>query len=330
MSGPTTEGPTTERAGGGSWLRPLLLLLSTGALLGVSTNLAKLAGQAGLSPLAYLAWSVAGAAVVLLVVQRARGRLPGLNRRTAEYFVVAGLASVVVTNLTFFAAVPRIGAGFVSLVIALPPLFTYLGALALGMERIEARRAGGVALALAGAALLASYKLSAPDGEALWIWATLGATVVLAFGNLYRTARWPPGETADALAPGMLAASGAMLLLLGAGAALVPGAPADLSLAVPLASIVPVGLVLAQTAVFAVQNLLFFALQEEGGPVYLSLLGSVGAVVGVPVAVLVLGEAWPEGLVAGGALVALGVALLTLGGAKGESPADDDSNGAGT
>ena len=59
-----------------------------------------------------------------------------------------------------------------------------------------------------------------------------------------------------------------------------------------------------------------FVLQKTGGPVLLSLLGAVGAVVGVPVAVILQGEALPEGLVVGGSLIALGVVLVTWGGMK--------------
>ena len=303
---------------GSGWGRPFVLLLATGALLGLSTNLAKLAGNAGLDPLAFLTWSVVGASVVLVARGAVLGRLPAVTARTAEYFVVAGLVSVVVSNLIFFAAVPRIGAGFVSLAIAFPPLYTYLGALALGMERVQARRALGVALALGGAAYLGVAKLAGPDAPVLWVALAMAGPVFLAVGNLYRTARWPPGATPEELAPGMLVASAAMLLAVGGVAALVPGAPGGFGLAVPTETWAPVLLVLGQAAVFAVQNLLFFALQKAGGPVYLSLLGAVGAVVGVPVAVLFLGEGWPVGLAVGGALIALGIASLTWGGARGQ------------
>ena len=91
------------------WLTLLVLLAATGALLGVSTNLAKLALKSGLDALAFLAWSVFGAAVVLLTISAVRGRLPTVNARTAEYFAVAGLFSVAMPNLLFFAALPRIG-----------------------------------------------------------------------------------------------------------------------------------------------------------------------------------------------------------------------------
>jgi drug/metabolite transporter (DMT)-like permease len=300
----------------GKWLIPFALLLATGTLLGISTNLAKVAAGTGLDPLAFLTWSVAGAAVVLLSVSAIRGRIPQINVRTVEYLVIAGLVSVAAPNLLFFAAVPRIGAGFVALAIAFPPLFTYLGALFLGLERFQIRRAIGVAFALAGAVLLAVFKLSDPEVDPFWVMAALLGSVLLAVGNLYRTARWPPGAAPDALAPGMLAMSALMLFALAVLLNTVFGGVRGFSLAVPLNRPAPALLILAQIATFSVQYLLFFILQKRGGPVYLSLLGSVGAVVGVPVAVLLLGETVPRGLAAGGVLIALGIGLLTFGARK--------------
>lgn len=291
---------------------PLALLLATGSLLGLSTNLAKVAAGAGLEPLPWLAWSVTGAATVLTAVGAARGRLPPLTARTAEYFVVSGLLSVAVPTLLLFAAIPHVGAGFVALALAFPPMFTYLGALALGVERFRPLRGAGVGLALCGATLLAALALADPEADPRWIAATLAGPLLLAAGNLYRTLRWPPGAAPDALAPGMLGASALLLLTVGVAA---PG----LSLNVPLDRPEPILLLLLQVATYAVQYLLFFALQSRGGPVYLSLLGSVGAVVGVPIAVILLGEAAPHGLAAGGALIAVGVGLLTFG-ASSERP----------
>ena len=296
-----------------TWIIPLALLLATGALLGVSTNLAKLAAQAGLNPLSFLTWSVVGAATVLVGVGVVRHRLPQLTGRTAEYFVISGLVSVAIPNLLFFAAVPRIGAGFVALAIAFPPLFTYLGALLLGMERLQLRRATGVVLALGGAAVLAIYKLSDPNADPLWVTATLLGPVLLAVGNIYRTARWPEGAAPDELAPGMLAVSGLMLLVFGVFAGIIPSNSGGFSLSVPFDRAAPALLILAQIVTFSLQFLLFFVLQKRGGPVYLSLLGSVGAVVGVPIAVLLLGEAVPQGLAVGGVLIALGIGFLTFG-----------------
>lgn len=302
--------PSADRWPG--WVVPLACLLVTGSLLGLSTNLAKLAAGAGVAPLAYLAWSTLGAAVVLLTVSAWRRTRPPLNRRTAEYFLASALVSVAAPNLLFFSAVGHVGAGFVALAIALSPLLTYVGALALRLERFHPLRAVGVVLALAGTAVIALAKLRAPDAATVWIVATLVGPVLLAMGNLYRSYRWPPGAKPEALAPGMLGAAAGLLLLAGS----LPG----LDLGVPLGGSRPILLVSAQAAAFSLQYLLFFTLQKRGGPVYLSLLGAVGAVVAVPVAVLVLGEAPPAGLGIGAAFIGLGIVLVTRGASRAAPP----------
>src|SRR3546814_3894657 len=75
-------------------LASLLCLLSGGSLLGLSTNLAKLADQAHLPPLAFLCWSIIGAAFVLMLVSALRRDLPPVNRRTLEYYAVSALVGV--------------------------------------------------------------------------------------------------------------------------------------------------------------------------------------------------------------------------------------------
>lgn len=301
----------TERDGSpcsSVWLIPLICLLVGGALLGISTNVAKYAGEIGLSPLAFLFWSISGAAAILLVIALLRHELPPLNKRSFEYYFISALVSVAGSNLLFFSAIPHVGAGFVALIISLPPLLTYLGALALGIERFQTVRALGVAAALAGAGVLAARKFSAPDASVFWIFIALCGPILLAIGNLYRTLRWPKGASPNALAPGMLIAA---VILLGA-TSLLP----NFSLTVPLRGFLPLGLIALQAFIFAGQFQLLFLLQKTGGPVLLSLLGSVGAIVGVPVAVFLQGESPPDGLMLGASLIALGVALVTWGGIK--------------
>lgn len=294
----------------GTWLVPLLCLLAGGSLMGLSTNLAKIAGEMGLPPLAFLTWSLAGASLLLLAIAELRGLLPPVTARSVEYYAVSAFVGVAGSNLIFFSAIPHIGAGFVVVMIALPPLLTYVGALALAVERFQAIRAMGVAAALAGAGVLAAHKFSAPDADVLWILLVLMGPVLLAIGNLYRTLRWPAGVSADALAPGTLVAATIMLLAAG----LAPG----FSLAVPADGGLPWLLIVLQAVVFAGQFWLLFVLQKTGGPVLLSLLGSVAAVVGVPVAVYLQGEAPPEGLLLGATLIMAGIILLTLGRARRE------------
>lgn len=299
-----------------SWLIPCLCLLAGGMLLGVTTNLAKYAGTIGLTPVAFLFWSISGAALILLLVALLRSELPPLTARSFEYYIVAALVSVAGANLIFFSAIPQVGAGFVAMTIALPPLLTYLGALALRIESFQPLRAFGVVAALLGAGVLAAHKFAAPNVSVVWVLIALCGPVLLAIGNIYRTLRWPPNASPSALAPGMLIAAAVQLGLVG----MLP----NFSLAVPLVSAsiagvfgsLSVGLIVLQAVLFAGQFLLLFLLQKTGGPVLLSLLGAVGAVVGVPIAVFIQGEAPPEGLILGASLIAIGVISVTLGGVR--------------
>ena len=290
-----------------TWFIPFACLLGGGGLIGISTNLAKYAGEIGVTPLAFLFWSITGAAAILLIVALIRHELPPLNARSFEYYFVAALISVAGSNLLLFSAIPHVGAGFVALIISLPPLLTYLGALALRMEQFNIVRALGVAAALLGAGVLAARKFSTPDASTFWILIALCGPVLLAIGNIYRTLRWPDKASPSALAPGMLIAASLLLLSF----SVLP----NFSVKMPLDWLL-LGLIGIQAAVFAGQFLLLFLLQKTGGPVLLSLLGSVGAVVGVPVAIFLQGEVPPEGLFLGASLIALGVGLVTWGGVK--------------
>lgn len=291
-----------------AWFIPIACLVAGGALIGISTNLAKYAGDIGLTPLAFLFWSIVGAAIILLVVALIRHELPPFNRRSVEYYFVAALVSVAGSNLLLFSAIPHVGAGFVALIISLPPLLTYLAALTLRMERFTIIRAAGVAAALSGAGVLAVHKFSAPDVSMFWILMALCGPVLLAIGNIYRTLRWPKGASPNALAPGMLIAAALLLLMF--------AMLSNFSVAVPRGEWLPIAVIVMQACVFAGQFVLLFLLQKTGGPVLLSLLGAVGAVVGVPVAIFLQGEAPPEGLFLGASLITVGVVLVTYGGVK--------------
>lgn len=293
-----------------TWLVPFVCLLAGGALTGISTNVAKYAIDVGLTPLGFLFWSITGAAVILFMTALIRKELPPLNARSLEYYFVAALVSVAAANLLLFSAIPHVGAGFVALILSLPPLLTYLGALILRIEQFYIVRALGVIAALIGAGALAVHKFSAPDSSVFWILIALCGPVLLAIGNIYRTLRWPDNASSGALAPGMLMAAA---LLLGLFSMM-----SDFSIAVPLdlENWLPLSMIAIQAGVFAGQFLLLFLLQQTGGPVLLSLLGAVGAIVGVPVAIFLQGESPPEGLFLGATLIAIGVALVTWGGVK--------------
>jgi drug/metabolite transporter (DMT)-like permease len=279
--------------------RPLLLLVTVGSLLGLTANIVKLALQAGWPALAFLCCSALGSGLVLLALAAATGNRPGLGRQALAYYLWSGLLSIALPNALFFLAIPHVGAAFVALCLAFPPLATYLLALLFRMERPRAVRAAGVATGLLGALVLAFGRSGGGSAASFWAAVALAGPLVIAAGNIYRTLRWPDGASALSLAPGMLLGGAALLVpfLLLPGSAPPLGQPATM-------------LLLAQVAVFSATYALYFILQKIAGPVYLSQIGSVGAVVGASLAVLALGEPAGPALLLAGLLVLLGVFLV--------------------
>ena len=69
---------------------------------------------------------------------------------------------------------------------------------------------------------------------------------------------------------------------------------------------------LLNVAAFALKFVTYFRLQHVAGPVYLSQIGSVGAAVGLPVAVTLFGETLPYGFALAVALIVAGAILFQM------------------
>lgn len=294
---------TNQSAGSSNQIWAALgALLGSGALLAFSTNLAKVAAMEGIHALPFLTWSLAGATLILSLHSLAKKRVLPTSKSAIKYYFVAAFFSVAGSNLIFFSAVAHVGVSFVALTISLPPLLTYLSALVLRMEKFSYWRSAGVIFALAGTSVLVAAKWSAPDSERLWILITLFGPVLLAAGNIYRTTHWPKGASPETLAPGMLLAASLTLFIIGAS---VPGMTLDI--AVNTQTLI---LIVAQSFIFAGQFVLLFILQKISGPVFLSLIGAVSAVFGIPFAVILLGEAMLPALIPSAALIFIGIACM--------------------
>lgn len=283
------------------------LLIVVGALLAVSVIISKLAAAEGLPMLWFLAVVMTGAGALLcamVVAGGGAGRLSGY----LPYAFGAGTIYAGASALGYL-SVGHVGAGYVALTFAFPILFTWILALLLGMERPGAARALGVAAALAGGLMLARAKLSGsgPAAAAGWVAVASCIPLLLAAGNIYRTRFWPRGAAALPLAGLSLLVGGVIALPV---AAAVEGAP--WAGAAPLGSALP--LALAAILTVAAQNAFQFRLQALAGPVYMSQIGSVAAVVGAAIAVLWLGEGLPPRFWPAAGLIAVGVAAFTLTG----------------
>jgi drug/metabolite transporter (DMT)-like permease len=98
------------------------------------------------------------ATVVLVVLVRLReGGLPRLDRRQLGAMVALGFAGVFFWNACFFAGMERVPAGRGALIMALNPVAIAIGMWLAYGERMTAVRWLGIAVALAGAAIVISH-----------------------------------------------------------------------------------------------------------------------------------------------------------------------------
>ena len=282
--------------------RPLLLLLGTGAALGCNFPLGKLVAAQGINPALWAAVISGGAGLIMLLVSRlAEG--PSTAAPVLRFSLVSGFISYVVPNFLTFAAIPHLGSGLVAVMFALSPVVT-----ALAVDRPEGTAAqharpcrhrrgpGGRHRDHRGA--------QQRPGRG-----TVGVAAACRTGAGVPRAReclphpgLAPGSRADRLAAlTNLAAVGPLLALAWA----LDGLDLPALLAVP-------GLVGLQLLASSLMFLMFFRLQQEGGPTYLSQIGYVAAAVGAGIGVGVLGESYPAGVWAGVAIVAAGIGLTTL------------------
>ncbi|MTH97044.1 DMT family transporter [Roseibium sp. RKSG952] len=269
----------------------LMLLLLVGAMLAVSAIFAKAAPALGWHPLILLLWSLFAASVLQLAYLLRDGpgllaasfaeKRPGATRRLLIYMLVTGVLFAA-PNAVAFAAAEHVGAGFVTLTFAFPLVLTYGLSLLLGLERLRIPRLIGVLFSLAGGGLFALGAGALNPSAGWWILLALTAPVFLTLGNLYRSTHWPAGASPRLLSAGMLTIGFGSLLALAAAMGL-PLFPQHLSLAAVVVLVV-------QSIMFAVQYILYFQLQKQAGPVYLSQIGSVSAAFGIPLGLVLFHE----------------------------------------
>ncbi|WEX10371.1 DMT family transporter [Chelativorans sp. AA-79] len=285
------------------WQSAFALLLVTGALLGLTPPLGKLATENGVSPAVWAFVISFGAGAVLLCALLVGDDRTALTAHRLRYYVITAAVSYAVPNLLMFSVVPHLGAGYTGIMFTLSPVVTLILSILLGVRRPNRLGIIGIAVGFVGAVIVATTRGEAGrPADLLWVAAGLLIPVSLAAGNIYRTMDWPENTGPIELAAGSHLAAAAMLLagiLLSGEAgsfATLPGMPL---------------LVLAQVAAASSMFAFFFRLQAVGGPVYLSQIGYVGAAVGLAIGVLFLGERYSALTWIGAAILAAGVFMTT-------------------
>ena len=292
------------------WDSAFGLLVVTGALLGLSLPLGRVATDAGVSGMVWAFVISLGAGGLLWAFTLLRGFRFRLSAHKLRYFFIVALVSYAVPNLLMFSAISHLGAGYTGIMYTLSPIVTLILSIVLGVRRPNALGMAGIVIGFAGAAMVATTRGEAGQPAALfWVAMGLLVPVSLAIGNIYRTWDWPGDTGPTELAVGSHLAAAAMLL---AGILSVEGGRS-------LAALEQLPWVVAAQAVSAaVMFPVYFRLQAVGGPVYLSQIGYVAAAVGLFSGTLFLGEHYSGLTWAGALVIVLGVFVTTRAQARKE------------
>ena len=233
-------------------------------------------------------------------------RLTGFDaalRPHARFYLLIGTVNIAIPFALYSYAAMHAPASLLSIVNSTAPIFGLAWSAAFRDERVTGRKAAGLALGIAGVALIARPVTGEQDPQLGWaLAAALAACCAYGIVGVLMK-RFSSGATPRGMAAGNQLAAALVLL------PLLPVAP-------PLAA--PTPLVIA--------NLLALAVIASGVAflLYFRLIADVGATRALTVTYLIplfgvlwgwlfLGETVPAAALAGGALILAGTALVTRG-----------------
>ncbi len=280
----------------------LLALLSL--LWGGSFFFAKIT-VAVLPPLTVVLVRVALAAAALGLVLRLRGT--PLPRSAALWRAFAGMG--VLNNLVPFALIfwgeTVLSGGLASILNATTPVFSLLVAHVLTADdRLSAAKVAGIAVGLAGVAVLVGAEVLAGASKAvLPILACLGAALSYGFANVFGRRFRRMGIEPVVGAFGQVTATSVMMLPV----ALLADAPWQLAVPGPAVWAALAGLALLSTAL---AYIIFFRLLASAGATNTSLVTLLIPVSAVLLGILFLGERLSTAQAGGMALIGLGLVVI--------------------
>ena len=282
-----------------------LICLASASGFGAMGVLGKLAYGDGSTVGTLLATRFALAALlfwVLMLAGRATSELRDLSRRDLLTALALGGLGYAAQAGAYFAALARMEAGPLSLLVYTYPAIVAVAGVLLGRERFDARRLAALVLASSGLVLVLA---SAGTGQL----DPLGVALGLAAAGVYSAYILVSGSIAGRMGPRVfstLVCSGAAVTLTAGAGLLGELRPQDLTAA---------GwgwlTCLALVSTVAAVSLLFAGIARVG-PTVASILSTVEPVVTVLLAFLVFGEVLGAAQLLGGALVLCSVLVLYM------------------
>jgi drug/metabolite transporter (DMT)-like permease len=278
-----------------------LMLLATVVIWSLNFTVTKYVLNHGFKPLAYSALRFGTAAVLFVGFTWARERSFRLERRDVPFLVGAALVGIFLNSLAFIYGTKLTTAATVALIFGTMPILTALFAAAGRIERLYGRFWTAAAVSFAGVCLVALGAQGGISGD-LWGYGLA----------LLATATWAAYSVAIAPLMTRYTASkiSAWALTVGAIPLLAVGSPQLASQDFgDLPSLAWLAFAFAVVAPLFLTNLLWFNSIDRVGPSRASLYTNLQPFLGALFALALLNEPLTRYQVAGGVLIAIGIAL---------------------
>ena len=163
-----------------------LILIILGLGWGLSFTLGKIAITAGGTPIGLTFWQSLFSGLILLAYVFFRHRKIIIPKIMFLPIVIITFLSVVIPNIIFYACVEHLDAGVLSISVSVIPLFTYLIAMALRMDKFKVRRVIGLITGFCALLILILPENSLPDKRDIpWVLLALNCALCYALENIY-------------------------------------------------------------------------------------------------------------------------------------------------
>ena len=163
-----------------------LILIILGLGWGLSFTLGKIAITAGGTPIGLTFWQSLFSGLILLAYVFFRHGKIIIPRIMFLPIVIITFLSVVIPNIIFYACVEHLDAGVLSISVSVIPLFTYLIALGLRMDKFKVRRVIGLITGFCALLILILPENSLPDKRDIpWVLLALNCALCYALENIY-------------------------------------------------------------------------------------------------------------------------------------------------
>ena len=163
-----------------------LILNILGLGWGLSFTLGKIAITAGGTPIGLTFWQSLFSGLILLAYVFFRHGKIIIPKIMFLPIVIITFLSVVIPNIIFYACVEHLDAGVLSISVSVIPLFTYLIAMGLRMDKFKVRRVIGLITGFCALLILILPENSLPDKRDIpWVLLALNCALCYALENIY-------------------------------------------------------------------------------------------------------------------------------------------------